>query len=139
MVKLFNEWDWQKLPKLTPTIKTRIEAMLGVERGGERPRKDLIKFEDIPDLYSYVWDEIIVDGQNLDGAMLKKYAEIYDANDDKDTWWQKIKESAPDKPTLRNLTAQIRLAVTGKTNTPDLWAICRVLGNDLVKARLTCW
>ena len=71
--------------------------------------------------------------------MLKSYAEIYDANDDKDTWWQKIKNMAPDKPTLRNLTAQIRLAITGKTNTPDLWAICQVLGNDLVKARLTRW
>ena len=71
--------------------------------------------------------------------MLKKYATIYDANDDKETWWQKIKDMAPDKPALRNLTAQIRLAVTGKTNTPDLWSLCRVLGNDLVKARLTRW
>ena len=139
IVKMFNAWNWQKLPKITPAIKARIEAMLGVERGGERPRKDLIKFEDIADLYSYMWDEIQVDGQTLDGALLKQYAEIYDANDDKDTWWQKIKNMAPDKPTLRNLTAQMRLAITGKTNTPDLWAICQILGNDLVKARLTCW
>ena len=139
MIKYFNAWNWQKLPQITPTIKTRIEAMLGVERGGERPRKDLIKFEDLPDLYSYLWDEIQVDGQNLDGALLKQYASIYDANDDKDAWWQKIKDMAPDKPSLRNLAAQIRLAVTGKTNTPDLWSICRILGNDLVKARLNRW
>ena len=139
IVRAFNAWNWQSLPGITPTIKKRIEAMLGVERGGERPRKDLIKFEDIPTLYSYVWDEITVDGSTLDGNLLKSYAQIYDANDDKDTWWQKIKNMAPDKPTLRNLTAQIRLAVTGKTNTPDLWAICQVLGNDLVKARLTRW
>lgn len=139
VVKMFNAWDWQKLPNITPAIKARVEAMLGVERGGERPRKDLIKFEDIPDLYSYMWDEITVDGQTLDSALLKQYAEIYDANDDKDTWWQKIKNMAPDKPTLRNLTAQMRLAITGKTNTPDLWAICQILGNDIVKARLTRW
>lgn len=139
IVKMFNAWNWQKLPNITPTIKTRIEAMLGVERGGERPRKDLIKFEDIPTLYSYVWDEISVDEPNFDGTLLKAYAEIYDDKDDKDTWWQKIKNMAPDKATLRNLTAQVRLAVTGKTNTPDLWAICRVLGNDIVKSRLTCW
>ena len=43
------------------------------------------------------------------------------------------------KPTLRNLTAQMRLAITGKTNTPDLWAICQILGNDIVKARLSRW
>ena len=139
IIKMFNAWNWQKLPNITPTVKARIEAMLGVERGGERPRKDLIKLEDISDLYSYMWDEIVVDGQSLDGDLLKKYAEIYDANDDKDTWWQKIKDMAPDKPTLRNLTAQMRLAITGKTNTPDLWAICRILGNDIVKSRLTCW
>ena len=53
--------------------------------------------------------------------------------------WQKIKNMAPDKPTLRNLTAQMRLAITGKTNTPDLWAICQILGNDIVKARLSRW
>lgn len=139
VVKMFNAWDWQKLPGINPVIKSRIEAMLGVERGGERPRKDLTKLEDIPELYSYVWDDIQVDGQNLDGALLRKYAALYEANDDKETWWQKIKDMAPDKPALRNLTAQIRLAVTGKTNTPDLWSLCRVLGNDLVKARLTRW
>ncbi len=139
IVANFNAWNWQSLPNITLAIKTRIEAMLGVERGGERPRKDLIKFEDIPDLYSYVWDEITVDGSTLDGTLLKKYAAIYDASDDKDTWWQKIKNMAPDKPSLRNLTAQIRLAVTGKNNTPDLWAICQILGNDIVKSRLTRW
>ena len=139
IVANINAWNWQSLPNITLAIKTRIEAMLGVERGGERPRKDLIKFEDIPDLYSYVWDKITVDGSTLDGTLLKKYAAIYDASDDKDTWWQKIKNMAPDKPSLRNLTAQIRLAVTGKTNTPDLWAIGQILGNDIVKARLTHW
>ncbi|MCQ2381797.1 MAG: glutamate--tRNA ligase family protein [Clostridia bacterium] len=139
IVAAFNSWNWQNLPNITPVIKDRIEKMLGVERGGERPRKDLVKFEDIPDLYSYLWNDITVDAGSLDGSLLKSYAEIYDANDDKDTWWQKIKNMAPDKPTLRNLAAQIRLAVTGKTNTPDLWAICQILGNDLVKARLTRW
>ena len=136
IVKAFNAWQWQSLPNLTPTIKTRIEAMLGVERGGERPRKDLVKFADLPELYSYLWDQITVDAE-LDGALLKQYATVYDANDDKDTWWQKIKAMAPDKPALRHLTTQIRLAMTGKTNTPDLWAIGQILGNDIVKARLT--
>ncbi len=139
VVAAFNAWDWQKLPNITPKIKARIEAMLGVERGGERPRKDLTKLEDIPTLYSYLWDDITVDGQTLDGQLLKAYAAIYDDRDDKDTWWQKIKNMAPDKAALRNLTAQIRLAVTGKTNTPDMWAIFRILGNDIVKARLTRW
>ncbi len=139
IVANFNAWNWQSLPKITPAIKKRIEAMLGVERGGERPRKDLIKLEDIADLYSYMWDEIQVDGSGLDSQLLKNYAAIYDAADDKDTWWQKIKNLAPDKPALRNLTAQIRLAVTGKTNTPDLWSICQILGNEIVKARLTRW
>ncbi len=139
IVANFNAWNWQSLPNITPEIKARIEKMLGVERGGERPRKDLIKFEDIPDLYSYLWDELGRVNCITEGRMLSEYAKIYDAADDKDTWWQKIKDMAPDKPSLRNLAAQIRLAVTGKTNTPDLWAICQILGNEIVKARLTHW
>lgn len=136
IVAAFNAWSWQSLPGMNPTVKQRIEQMLGVERGGERPRKDLVKFGDIPELYAYLFDQPQIDLANCDRALLKRYADLYDAADDKDTWWQKVQSLAADKKELRNIAAQIRWAITGKTNTPDLWAIAKILGNDVVKARL---
>ena len=136
VVAAFNAWQLANLPNLTPTVKQRICQMFDVERGGERPRKDLVKFGDIPTLYSYLFDEITVDGTQIDPAVVGRYATIYDARDDKDTWWNKIKAMTDDKKELRRIAAQIRLAVTGKDNTPDLWAICRILGNEVVKSRL---
>lgn len=137
IIAALDGWDWtNQLPGVTMEIKKRINAMLGVERGGERPRKDLTKFGDIPTLYSYLWDDITVDHTGLNQAMLARYADLYRAADDKDTWWQKIQSLATDKKELRQIAHDIRVAVTGKENTPDLWAICQILGDEIVKRRL---
>lgn len=136
IVEEFSNWDWSRLPGVTGTIKTRIDAMLGVERGGERPRKDLAKFSDIAELYSYLWDDIKVDASGLNKETLRRYADIYCAADDKDTWWGKIKAMTDDKKELRQIAHDIRVAITGKENTPDLWAICQILGEKIVKDRL---
>lgn len=136
VVAAFDAWQPTHLPDLSPVVKDRIRRMFAVERGGERPRKDLIKFGDIPTLYSYLFDEITVDVAQIDPAVVARYAEIYDDRDDQATWWAKIKAMTDDKKELRRIAANIRLAVTGQTNTPDLWSICRILGEKVVKSRL---
>ena len=86
--------------------------------------------------------------------MLNKYAEIYSADDDKDEWFAKVKsiceplgfspdvkayKAEPDKfkGHVGDVSTIIRVAVTGRTNTPDLCAIMKLLGKDRVTARLT--
>jgi glutamyl-tRNA synthetase len=139
-VRTFNAW-FAKYGnfKLTSNEKNRVEKMLCVERGGERPRKDLVKFADIPTLYNYVLDNFSAEQGNKD--ILIRYAEIYNQDDDKDAWFAKLKSLAEnmgfgDKKLFREFVAHIRMAITGKESSPDLWAICQVLGNDLVKKRL---
>ena len=132
----WNGWHWADLPGMNATVKHRIDQMLAVERGGVRPRKDLSHFGAIPTLYSYLFDQITVDSSTLDRDFCHRYAEIYDAADDQPTWWAKIQALAPDKPSLRKMAADLRLAITGQTSTPDLWSIARILGNEVVRARL---
>ena len=84
---------------------------------------------------------------------LKKYTEIFDASDDKDTWFAKIKEICeplgytpnvkeykknPDafKGHVGDVSTVIRIAITSRRNTPDLHSIIALLGNERVKARL---
>ena len=86
-------------------------------------------------------------------AILEKYIEIFDASDDKDTWFAKIKEICeplgytpnvkeykknPDafKGHVGDVSTVIRIAITSRRNTPDLHSIIALLGNERVKARL---
>ena len=86
-------------------------------------------------------------------AILEKYAEIYDDTDDKDTWFSKIKEMCeplgftpnvkefkknPDafKGHVGDISTVIRVAVTSRTNTPDLYMIMKLLGKEKVAQRL---
>jgi glutamyl-tRNA synthetase len=156
IVKDFNVWFAKYAQyKLTDSEKKCVEEMLGVDRGGERPRKDLIKFGDIPILYNFVFDGFTTRRKWTadERRILKEYSEVYDEHDEKEVWFDKIKNLAMKygyaqnsktfkenlgkfKGMLADFVAVVRFAITGKDNSPDLWAICRILGGDTVKKRL---
>jgi len=85
--------------------------------------------------------------------VVKEYLEVYSPDDDKDTWFNKMKDVAekcgyarevkefkadPEKwpGHVGDVSTVIRVAVTGRRNTPDLYEILKVLGNEEVKERL---
>jgi len=86
--------------------------------------------------------------------ILNTYADKYfDLNDDKQTWFDKLKDLAEEFEYARevkefkanpekyeahvgDVSTVIRIAVTGRTNTPDLYEIMKVLGKDTVINRL---
>ena len=87
-------------------------------------------------------------------AILTEYIKVYDTNDDKDIWFNKIKELCeplgftpnvkeykqnPEnfKGHVGDVSTVIRLAVTGRKNTPDLYSIMKLLGKDEVVKRLS--
>ena len=139
--------------------------VLGIERGNEKPRKDISKWSDLKENISYMYDEEfekikgnyelqkITDKEKIK-EILNTYSEKYfDLNDDKQTWFDKLKDLAeefgyarevkefkanPDKyeAHVGDLSTVIRIAVTGRTNTPDLYEIMQVLGKDTVIERL---
>ena len=135
--------------------------MLNIDREGPKPRKDIACFSEVKDYVSYFFNEIadlsIELPENITSDMAKEildlYVEEYDASRDKDSWFAHIKEMCeklgytpnvkeykknPDayKGHVGDVSTVIRLAVTGRKNTPDLYAIMQILGEEEVKSRL---
>ena len=135
--------------------------MLNIDREGPKPRKDIACFSEVKDYVSYFFNEIadlsIELPENITPDMAKEildlYVEEYDASRDKDSWFAHIKEMCeklgytpnvkeykknPDayKGHVGDVSTVIRLAVTGRKNTPDLYAIMQILGEEEVKTRL---
>lgn len=158
------EWAQQYDAAYAEILKADPEkaiGMLSLDRGGKKPRKDLAAFSEVKDTFSYMYQDLYVPKldlpENIEKAdaakILSDYAAIYDAADDKDTWFEKIKalcepngftpnvkeyKANPDafKGHVGDVSTVIRVAVTGRTNTPDLCTILRLLGEDEVQERL---
>jgi glutamyl-tRNA synthetase len=135
--------------------------VFNIERGGEMSRKDLARFGDFEAVYSYFRDSVSPDwaqfstklSKELVRAVLTKaLAEIAIPNT-KEEWLAFMKKfvtelgAAPDVKTFKkepekycghigDIVQVLRFAITGRTNTPDLFEICTVLGLEKTKARL---
>lgn len=137
--------------------------ILNIEREIEKPRKDYACYSDIkPNIYymyselfrndNYEWGKItdIEEIKNILNIYIEKY---YDINDDKDTWFNKIKmltdelgyasnmkeyKQNPEmfKGNVADISTAIRVSLTTKACTPDLYEIMRILGVDEIKKRI---
>ena len=155
-----EEFD-KELYNLLSANKDYTIGIFSIDRGGKKPRKDIAKWEEIREYISYFFDETFAYDdcypENIDKAdikaVLEKYTQVYNADDDKDEWFQKIKsiceplgfspdvkayKASPDdfKGHVGDLSTIIRVAVTGRTNTPDLCAIMKLLGTNRVVSRI---
>ena len=138
--------------------------VFGIERGNKKPRKDIAKWSEVKENIEYMYDnkfyentkeypyQVINDKESIE-QILKLYIEKYfDENDDKQTWFDKIKELAvemgyakevkefkanPDKykAHVGDVSTVLRVALTARTNTPDMYEIMNVLGKDRIKER----
>jgi glutamyl-tRNA synthetase len=159
-------YEWAKeynkdLAALYEKDTERATAILNIDRENKKPRKDIAKWSDIPEYISYMFYETFTPCYELTGnatpglacEVLKKYKEVVNLSDDKDTWFSRIKELCPEvgcTPNVKEFKAEpekfrghvgdvstiIRVALTGRVNTPDLFEITRLLGEDAVKSRI---
>lgn len=136
-------------------------AIISIGRGGKKPRKDIAKWSDMQDYMAYFYDEFYDPDYTLPDniskedarAILKAYRKVYDENDDNQEWFNKVKalceplgftpnvkeyKQNPDayKGHVGDVSTVIRIAVTSRTNTPDLCTIMKILGQDEVQNRL---
>lgn len=136
-------------------------GVINLDRGGKKPRKDIAKWDEVRDYFSYMFDSLYVKNfalpENIHTAdaeaLIKDYISVYSDEDDKDAWFQKIKELCephgftpnvkeykqnPEgfKGHVGDVSTVIRVAVTGRTNTPDLYTIMKLLGKEKVLSRL---
>lgn len=135
--------------------------MVNIDRESPKPRKDIAKWSEVKEYFAYMFDSYFKPDFDLPEninkedakAILLKYIEIYDENDDKDLWFGKIKDMCeplgftpnvkeykknPEafKGHVGDVSTVIRLAVTGRKNTPDLCSIMKLLGKDTVSERI---
>lgn len=163
--ELSHEWAKEYCKPLAKLYEANSEyatAILNIDRGNKKPRKDIAKWSDIPDYISYMYDETFIPDYTLCGnatadlaaKVLKIYENSFDINDDKDNWFERIKAICPKvgcTPNVKeykqnpeafsghvgDVSTVIRVALTGRTNTPDLYSITKLLGKQRVAERLS--
>lgn len=137
------------------------KAMLGIGRGGKKPRKDLTYWSEAKDYFSFYYDELFSPDYTLPDTMpaqtaaqmLAEYKEIYDIGDDNSEWFNKVKQLAekfgyatdmkaykqnPENwpGSVADVSTVLRLAIAGRPQSPDLSDVMKVLGKDRVAQRL---
>lgn len=155
--------EWSKkydkeLEKLLNDYKEYSINILNIEREVERPRKDIACYSDVRKEISYMFDELfkydnIEIKEFYNSELIKDYITNYfNENDDKSTWFNKVKEFAskngfaaevkeyklnPDnyKGHVGDVCELIRVVATGRTMTPDLYEILKLLGKDKILKR----
>ena len=152
---LLTEWakefepEFGKLLAADPIFAT---AILSIGRGGKKPRKDLAVWKDAKDYMGFFYDEYLetpVFDEKFDKAtiidVLNRFLEKFDINDDSGVWFDKVKAITTEigfttdmkaykadptafPGTVADVSTFIRQAVTGKTNSPDLYTVMQILG-----------
>ncbi len=138
--------------------------VFGIERGNKKPRKDISKWAEVKENIEYMYDDkflskeqeypyqVINEKEDIDKILTLYLEKYYDENDDKQTWFDKIKELAGEmgyakevkefkanpemyKAHVGDVSTVLRVALTGRTNTPDMYEIMQVLGKDSIEKR----
>ena len=154
--KEFDEPFAQKL-EADPAYAQRI---LAIGRGGKKPRKDLATWKDAKPYMGFFYDEYLeqpVFDPAFDKALiadvLKRFLAVYDPSDDSGVWFDKVKaiteaigfttdmkaykaDPSAFPGTVADVSTFLRQAVTGKTNSPDLYTVMQILGKEASLARI---
>ena len=137
------------------------KSILAIGRGGNKPRKDITVWSGVKDYMGFFYDDYFrVEEsypEHFDKAdivtALERFIETYDYADDSTVWFTKIKEIAPVigfapemklykqnpeayKGHVGDVSMFLRIAVTGRMNSPDMYSVMQILGADRVIARI---
>ena len=139
-------------------------SVFNIEREQKKPRKDYACYSDIKSQVWYMYDELyndvekeyefqtINDKEDIKAILTKYINEYYDESDDKDTWFNKIKELAGElgyarevkefkenpemyKAHVGDVSTVLRVALTSKAMTPDLYELMRIIGKERMAQR----
>lgn len=161
-------WAAQYDEKLKSVLEDREYSLrvFGIERGEQikKKRKDIGKWSEVKDYVCYMYDELfagadiqyeyqtISDAQTLMQIFTLYMEEYYDAKDDRQQWFDKMKDLAERLGYARevkiwkkekekwpghvgDVSTAIRIGLTGRGNTPDLYEIMQVMGTERIKER----
>ena len=117
-----------------------LTSVLSIERDNpKRIRKDFITWQQTLSEIAPFFDFLFTPNKEYEynTDVLREFLVTFDENDDKDTWWSKI-VSVAEKCGIKpgEVAMNLRVAMTGRTNTPDLYSIMHVLGGARVVDRI---
>lgn len=163
MYDFLYDWAAGNEPEKAKVWFANREKMLAILRlymgiGMKRRRKDFIYAKQIFELIGYFFEENndaeeFKFDKDTDKEILKEYLAGYDHNDDNSAWFDKLKKVADNlsfasdmkaykanpenyKGSISDIAEVVRIAVTGRANTPDLWTIIHIIGEDAMKAKI---
>jgi len=161
--KLLSEWAMEFDPDFGAKLSADKEyavKILAIGRGGKKPRKDLATWKEAKPYMGFFYDEYLeypVFDEKFENATirtaLEKFLAVFDPADDSSLWFEKVKAITNEMGfttdmkaykadptafpgTVADISTFIRQAVTGKTNSPDLYTVMQILGYDRTKARI---
>lgn len=161
--RLLTEWAEEFDPNFAEKLKADPEyavKILAIGRGGKKPRKDIATWKDAKPYMGFFYDEYLADpvfDEKIDKAVitdvLNRFLKQFVIADDSNTWFDKVKEITNEigfttdmkaykadptafPGTVADVSTFIRLAVTGQTNSPDLYTVMQILGADRTVERI---
>ena len=161
-----KEWASKYNEELNKLLEDKEYALkvFGIERGNKKPRKDIAKWSDVLENIDYMYDSEfenkthkyeyqVINNKESINKILDLYIEkYYDENDDKQQWFDKIKELAGEMGYAKevkefkenpgvyaahvgDVSTVLRIALTDRTNTPDMYEIMKILGKERISKR----
>lgn len=164
LVLFMQSWAKEFSPEIFPLFsedQAYIEKIIDLGRSGDKPRKDLIFARQIFAFISYFFDEYFTIEDNVPenvspedaDAILTNYLATYNHQDDQSVWFDKIRaigeslgyaakpkdyKKNPDqfKGHVGDVSTVIRIALMGRSQSPDVWEIQQILGEERTRARI---
>ena len=164
LYEFLKTWSMEFDPKYADFFRDKnyLVKILDIGRNDAKPRKDFVNAKQIMEFISYFFDDFfcIEDSmpKELNGgdikAILSQYIETYDQGDDQEQWFNKIREISVNngyaakpkdykkhpeeyKGHVGHVSTAIRIAITGRAQSPDIWTIQQILGEKKVKERIS--
>lgn len=165
--EVYNEtYNWalkhdEEYAKLLEENKDDMIKFFNIEKDGPRPRKDIAKYSDVKEEFSYAIDSMFKQenyskydkDKTYDVELIKEYVEQIDLSVTNEEWFNKTKEFAIEhgyagspkdykkspenyKGHVGDLCEALRVMITGRTKSPDLFSIMKILGKDRINNRI---
>lgn len=138
----------KEIAELLKNNKEYCTNIFNIEREGNKIRKDLVKFEDVSTQLDIFFDELLEKelvedisekvSKEAQTEIIKEYISVYDINDDQTQWFEKVKVLASKLgyEKVGDVAMVLRVALTHRTKSPDLYQVMKVLGTEKVIQRL---
>ena len=160
---LLVEWAKEFDPDFADKLESDASfatSILAIGRGGKKPRKDLATWKEAKPYMGFFYDEYLETpafDEKFDNAtiidVLNRFLDSFEISDDSGVWFDKVKaiteaigfttdmkaykaDPTAFKGTVADVSTFIRQAVTGKTNSPDLYTVMQILGYNRTVQRI---